>query len=226
MLYPRNGSVKIEGNEVSARDGTGVVDDPGIVVKCLDPKGRADIRGNWVHHCDTAIDLQIYDESVNVGVTRNFLDDNKLAVGLSGHDTVGDHVRLWENRCSGNSKDFDGNQEWTDRWSEANTAEDKLSEHMQKVRSLGLGRRLEKLATEGGTSARWLKPFVPRTVPRRCRVPPNRPTDDRLPDEPRLTGRNQVSLRNSLSNSSVSASMSALVNADAISLNPTRSSAP
>lgn len=156
-LWARAGSVSIEANEISALDRSGVVDDPGIVVNCLDPNGRADITRNWVHHCTTAIDLYVYDESATVGVHGNFLDDNDLAVAFSGHGPVGDRVMCWENRCSGNRQDFDGGDESVEVWSGSNTSEDTLSEHMQKVRSLGLERRLEKLDATGGAIARHLR---------------------------------------------------------------------
>ncbi len=141
-------------NDISAEDEQGMIDDPGIVVDTYDAGDSVlRIEGNWVHGCTTGIQMEYWGSGYSV-IEGNFVDDNGIGVVV---DVIpvesNDRPIIRANRCSGNRADFTGPDEWVAEWSTANPSEDTVSEHMLKMRSLGLERRLEKLDPTNGSIA-------------------------------------------------------------------------
>jgi parallel beta-helix repeat protein len=150
--------LRIMQNDMCAVDEQGVVDDPGIVVDTYNAgDGFLRIEGNWVHGCTTGIQLEYWGEGTTV-IEGNFVDDNTIgvAVDVVSAESSGRPI-IRANRCSRNDSVFTGPDEWVEYWSATNVAEDTVSEHMVKVRSLGLERRLEKLNPTNGSIALLLQ---------------------------------------------------------------------
>lgn len=151
-------TLRIRQNDMCAVDEQGVVDDPGIVVDTYNAGDSfVRIEGNWVHGCTRGIQLEYWGEGTTV-IEGNFIDGNSIgvAVDVVPSESTGRPI-IRANRCSMNDSVFTGPDEWVEYWSATNVAEETVSEHMVKVRSLGLERRLEKLHPTNGSIALLLQ---------------------------------------------------------------------